>query len=91
MLLPTNLYAQEIVWELQLSCEHSRRHIDIGKSFFPRHISTSKEFEDSMKTSISFQAYSDTVFIFSNPRTKSITFKISHPDDSMPIFYIYKR
>lgn len=88
MLLPTNSYAQEIVGELQLSCEHSRRNVDIGKSFFSRHISTYKEIEDSMKTSISFQAY--IVFIFSHPKTKSIAYKFSHPNDSKPIFYIYK-
>ena len=63
-ILPTNLYAQEIVSKLQLSCEHSKYigYINIGKYIFPGHITTSKKFEDSMETSMSFQVYNEIVF-----------------------------
>jgi hypothetical protein len=63
------------------------RHTNIGRYIFSNHNTQDTVFQDLDNLKITFQAYTNIIFIFSHPSSKPIQSNFSHDIYSKPLFF----
>jgi hypothetical protein len=86
-LLPPNLPTSNVLSKLQLNNEHYIKHTNIGRYVFSNHNTQDTIFQHLDNLEISFQAYSDMIFIFSHPSNKSIQSIFSYDVYSKSLYF----